>query len=140
MRNVDYFEGVSLGPWATPGTALRLQDTLRLVNTYLASPSAECESENEQMPVKIERLKPLPDAGEQAARMSSVESRVAQVEANPEYYRKEYLRRFGSVLNADNAATQANFTAANSPNALVLPRDQSCWQAADNKAHTREQT
>jgi hypothetical protein len=55
----------------------------------------------EQNPVKIERLKPLPDAGEQAIRITV----VAQVEANPKYYLSEYLRRFGNVLNADNAAT-----------------------------------
>jgi hypothetical protein len=43
----------------------------------------------------------LPDAAEQAVR----EAVMSQVEADQEYYLFEYARRFGNVLNADNAAT-----------------------------------
>jgi len=49
----------------------------------------------------IERGKPLPDSDEQATR----ESTIAQVESDPEHFLAEYTRRFGNVLNADNAAT-----------------------------------
>ena len=45
--------------------------------------------------------RPLPDAGEQAVRVAV----MSRVEADPEYYLAEYTRRFGNVLNADNAAT-----------------------------------
>ena len=45
--------------------------------------------------------KPLPDAWEQAVR----ETVMSRVEADPEYYLAGYTRRFGNVLNADNAAT-----------------------------------
>jgi hypothetical protein len=51
--------------------------------------------------VKIEEAKLLPDAGERAVR-STV---ISQVESDPERYLSEYARRFGNVLNADNAAT-----------------------------------
>ena len=50
--------------------------------------------------MRIDRLRPLPDAGEQAVR----EAVMSQVEADPEFFLSEYARRFGNVLNADNAA------------------------------------
>jgi hypothetical protein len=52
-------------------------------------------------PVRLEKVKPLPDSGEQAVR----ESVISQVESDPERYLCEYAQRFGNVLNADNAAT-----------------------------------
>ena len=51
--------------------------------------------------VKIEEGKPLADSGEQAVR-KAVASRV---EADPEGYLSEHQRRFGNLLNADDAAT-----------------------------------
>jgi hypothetical protein len=49
----------------------------------------------------IERGRPLPDSDEQATR----ESTIAQLESDPEHFLAEYTKRFGNVLNADNAAT-----------------------------------
>ena len=49
----------------------------------------------------IERGRPLPDSDEQATR----EGTIGQVESDPEHFLAEYTRRFGNVLNADNAAT-----------------------------------
>jgi len=50
---------------------------------------------------KIERGTLLTDTDEQRMR----ETAIAQVESNPERCLSEYTRRFGNVLNADNAAT-----------------------------------
>jgi len=50
---------------------------------------------------KIERGTPLADSAEQRVR----ESAIGQLEADPERFLSEYTKRFGSVLNADHAAT-----------------------------------
>jgi hypothetical protein len=52
-------------------------------------------------PLKIERRPPLADFGEQRVRVWA----IAQVESDPGHFLSEYTRRFGNVLNADNAAT-----------------------------------
>jgi hypothetical protein len=56
---------------------------------------------NSVMKLTIERGRPLSDSDEQATR----ENTVAQVESDPERCLAEYTKRFGNVLNADNAAT-----------------------------------
>ncbi len=50
--------------------------------------------------VKIERGKPLPDRAEQAVR----EAVILRVETDSDHYLFEYQRRFGNILNADDAA------------------------------------
>ena len=52
-------------------------------------------------PLKIDRRTPLDDSGEESVRVRT----IAQVESNPEHFLLEYSKRFGNVLNADNAAT-----------------------------------
>lgn len=51
--------------------------------------------------MKIEQGKPLPEIGEQAVR----EAVIFRVEADPERHLAEHKKRFGNVLNADDAAT-----------------------------------
>jgi hypothetical protein len=51
--------------------------------------------------LKIERGAHLRDSGEQSMR----ERAIAQVESDPGHFLSEYTKRFGNVLNADNAAT-----------------------------------
>ena len=51
--------------------------------------------------MKIAKALPLADAGEEAVRAVI----VSKLEADPEWHLTEYARRFGNVLNADNAAT-----------------------------------
>ena len=48
-----------------------------------------------------ERGEPLADSGEQRLR----DNAIVEVEADPERFISEYTKRFGNVLNADNAAT-----------------------------------
>lgn len=58
-------------------------------------------NERADQPVKIDRGPVLFDKVAQSVR----ESTVSKVEAAPEPYLSEYTKRFGNVLNADNAAT-----------------------------------